>query len=322
MKKALITGITGQDGSILARLLLGLGYEVHGVIRRVAVQYQEHRCWRLQDILDKIIIHEGSVENFGSIYNIVKKVRPDECYHLAAQSFVSESFKDPFTTMDVNITGTLNILEAIRYEMPICKFYFAGSSEQFGKVKETPQSEKTPFNPISPYAISKVAGYELVRNYREAYGMQVWNGILFNHESRYRGSEFVTKKITIGVALIHLGISDELRLGNLDAKRDWGYAPDYCEAMWSMLQTDYPDDYVIATGRTHSIKDFCKAAFDCVDLNWEDYVVVDEKFFRPTDVMELTGDYRKASKSFGFEPVTGFHGIVESMVKFDMEVLR
>ncbi len=294
MKKALITGITGQDGSILARLLLGEGYEIHGVIRRVAVQYREHRYWRLQNILDKIVLHEGSVENFGSIYSVVKKVKPDECYHLAAQSFVGESFKDPFTTIDVNITGTLNVLEAIRHEAPACKFYFAGSSEQFGKVKDTPQSEKTPFNPMSSYAISKVAGYELVRNYRYAYNLQAWNGILFNHESRYRGSEFVTKKITTQVALIHLGFSNELRLGNLDAKRDWGCAHDFCEAMWVMLQTDKPDDYVIATGQTYSIKDFCKVAFDCVNLNWEDYVVVEEKFFRPTDVMELTGDYRKA----------------------------
>ncbi|MCX5687455.1 MAG: GDP-mannose 4,6-dehydratase, partial [Candidatus Omnitrophica bacterium] len=276
MKKALITGITGQDGAYLSRFLIKKGYEVHGIVRRVALEDPDHRLWRLRDILDKITLHPGSMESYASIFKIVEKVKPNECYHLAAQSFVSYSFEDEFSTINTNINGTHFMLSAIKEKAPKCKFYFAASSEMFGHVREVPQTEKTPFYPRSPYGISKVAGFELTRNYREAYNIFACNGILFNHESPLRGYEFVTRKITSAVANIKLGLAKDIKLGNLDAKRDWGFAGDYCEVMWMMLQQSKPDDYVVATGETHTVREFVKLAFDYVGLDWKKYVKKDK----------------------------------------------
>jgi GDPmannose 4,6-dehydratase len=322
MKKALITGITGQDGSYLADFLLAKGYEVHGIVRRVAFEDSEHRLWRLKNIRDKIHLHAGSLESYASIFNVVEDVKPDECYHLAAQSFVSYSFEDEFSTIDTNIKGVMHILSAIKKRSPQCKFYFAGSSEMFGKVKQTPQIESTPFYPRSPYGISKVAGFDLTRNYREAYSIFACSGILFNHESPRRGFEFVSRKISSGVARIKLGLEKYLYLGNLEAKRDWGYAGDYIEAMWLMLQHDTPDDYVIATNQVHSVKDFAKSAFAVVGLDWEKYVKTDEKFYRPSEVNFLQGDYTKAEKVLEWRPKVFFEDLVKMMVESDLEAFK
>ncbi len=322
MKKALITGITGQDGSYLAELLLSKGYEVHGIIRRVALEDPEHRLWRIKHITDKIILHPASLESYASLFNVVEKVKPDECYHLAAQSFVSYSFEDEFSTINTNINGTLHILSAIRIKSPNTRFYFAASSEMFGKALESPQNESTPFYPRSPYGISKVAGFHFTRNYREAYNLFAVSGILFNHESPRRGYEFVTRKISAGVAAIKLGLANKLELGNLDAKRDWGYAGNYVEAMWRMLQQDKPDDYVIATGETHSVKEFTEKAFEYVGLDWKKYVITDKRYFRPAEVYELKGDYSKAKKKLGWQPEVKFEGLVKMMVDNDLERLK
>jgi len=322
MKKALITGITGQDGSYLAEFLLKKGYEVHGLERRVALEDPEHRLQRIKHILDKTYIHPASLESYASVFNIVEKVKPDECYHLAAQSFVSYSFEDAFSTFNTNINGTLHVLSAIKEKAPGCKFYFAGSSEMFGMAEKTPQNENTPFHPRSPYGISKVAGFDLTRNYREAFDIFACNGILFNHESPRRGFEFVTRKITNAVAKIKLGLDKELRLGNLEAKRDWGFSGDYIEAMWLMLQQDKCDDYVIATNQTHSVKDFVELAFKHVDLNWKDYVTIDKRFYRPAEVHILRGDYSKAKKVLGWEPKVTFEELVKMMVDSDLEKIR
>lgn len=322
MKKALITGITGQDGSYLAEFLLEKGYEVHGMVRRVALEDPEHRLWRIIPILDKIHLHAGSLESYASIFNVVEKVQPDECYHLAAQSFVGYSFEDAFSTINTNINGTLNVLSAIDQRVPKCKVYFAGSSEMFGLTEQSPQNENTPFHPRSPYGISKVAGFDLTRNYREAYNIFACNGILFNHESPRRGYEFVTRKITNTVAQIKMGLSKELRLGNLDAKRDWGFASDYVKAMWLMLQQDTPDDYVVATGELHTVKEFAKLAFDYVGLDWQEYVVVDKNFYRPAEIHSLKGDYSKARKVLGWVPQVKFSALVEMMVEADVKKTR
>lgn len=322
MKKALITGITGQDGSYLAEFLIEKGYEVHGIVRRVALEDPEHRLWRIRHILDKLTLHAASLESYASIFNVIDKVRPDECYHLAAQSFVSYSFEDEFSTINTNINGTHFVLSAIKERAPDCKFYFAGSSEMFGLVKETPQNENTPFHPRSPYGISKVAGFDLTRNYRESYNLFACSGILFNHESPRRGREFVTRKISNAVAEIKLGLSKELRLGNLEAKRDWGYAEDYIKAMWLMLQQDIPDDYAIATGKTYSVKEFVEHAFSYAGLNWQDYVVIDRRFYRPAEVYELRGDYSKGREKLGWEPTVSFEGLVGMMVEADLKRLK
>jgi len=321
MKKrnALITGITGQDGSYLAELLLSKGYEVHGIVRRVAFEDPEHRLWRIKHILNKITLHAASLESYASLYNVVENVKPDECYHLAAQSFVSYSFEDAFSTLNTNINGTLYILSALKERAPECKFYFAATSEMFGKVKETPQNEDTPFYPRSPYGISKVAGFDLTRNFRESYGMFACSGLLFNHESPRRGFEFVTRKITSTVAKIKAGSKHNLKLGNLEAKRDWGFAADYVYGMWLMLQQDKPDDYVIATNETHSVKEFADQAFRCVGLNWEDYVITDQTFYRPAEVRLLQGDYAKANRKLGWEPKINFDELVKKMVDADMQ---
>ena len=256
-KRALITGITGQDGSYLAEHLLDLGYEVHGLVRRVALEDQVNRLGRIEHLLDRVTLHPASLESFPSIYTVIGQTPFDECYHFAAQSFVAESFADGFSTMSINVSGTHYVLSALKELQPRCRFYFAGSSEMFGKVVESPQSESTPFHPRSPYGISKVAGFHLTQNYREAYDMYCCSGILFNHESPRRGFEFVTRKITSTAARIKHGLTSELLLGNLDARRDWGHARDYVGAIHQMLQRDVPADFVIATGETHSIREFC-----------------------------------------------------------------
>lgn len=320
-KKALITGITGQDGSYLAEHLLGLGYEVHGLVRRVALEDPERRFTRIAHLLDRIQLHAASLESYPSIFNVISRHQFDECYHLAAQSFVAESFADGFSTMNTNINGTHYMLAALRELRPTCRFYFAGSSEMFGKVRETPQSENTPFYPRSPYGISKVAGFELTRNYREAYGMFCASGILFNHEGPRRGFEFVTRKITSTVARIKNGQASELRLGNLDARRDWGHAEDYVRAMHMMLQLDEPDDFVIASGESHTVREFCELAFGEVGLNYNDYVVIDERFYRPAEVEALIGDSAKARRVLNWQPSHTFAELVKLMVQNDLEIV-
>lgn len=322
MKKALITGIDGQDGSYLSEFLLEKGYEVHGIIRRLALEDPEHHLWRLRHILPKIKIHAGSLESYPSLFKVVEKVKPQECYHLAAQSFVSYSFEDEFSTINTNINGTHYILSAIKESAPKCKFYFAGSSEMFGHAKEVPQNEDTPFHPRSPYGISKVAGFDLTRNYREAYGMFAVSGILFNHESPRRGFEFVTRKITNAAVEIKYGMRKELRLGNLEAKRDWGFSRDYIKAMWLMLQQDKPEDYVIATGETHTVKEFVELAFGFAGLDWKKYVVIDKSFYRPAEVNILLGDYTKARKKLGWKPTVKFKDLVKMMVDADIKRLN
>jgi GDPmannose 4,6-dehydratase len=318
MKRALITGITGQDGSYLAELLLEKGYEVHGIVRRVALEHPQARMWRIRHLLDRIHIHSASMESYASLFNIIADVQPHECYHLAAQSYVSYSFEDEFSTINTNLNGTHYVLSALKRQAPECRFYFAASSEMFGHVKASPQSEDTPFHPRSPYGISKLAGFELTRNYREAYGLFALSGILFNHESPRRGAEFVTRKITSGAARIKLGLERELRLGNLDAKRDWGHSKDYVHAMWLMLQQAEPDDYVIATGETHTVREFLERAFNCLALDYRNHVVIDEQLYRPAEVHILQGDASKAAKKLNWTPSVSFNELVREMVEGDM----
>lgn len=321
-KKALITGITGQDGSYLAEFLLEKGYEVHGIVRRVAIEDPEHRLWRIRHLLEKIVLHSSSIENYASIFNVVEKVRPDECYHLASESFVSYSFDDEFSMINTNINGTHYMLSALKKKTPYCRFYFAASSEMFGNAKETPQNENTPFYPRSSYGISKVAGFHLTRNYQESYNLHASSGILFNHESPRRGFEFVTRKVTSGVARIKLGLTRELRLGNLEAQRDWGYAGDYVKAMWLILQQDKPDDYVIATGDVHSVGELVELAFSYADLDWREYVNVDEKLYRPAEPHKLIGDFTKAKKVLGWKPSISFEELIKMMVDTDMKAFK
>lgn len=319
--KALITGITGQDGSYLAEHLLSLGYEVHGLVRRVALEDPERRFTRIHHLIDRIQLHAASLESYPSLFAVVSRHAFDECYHLAAQSFVAESFADGFSTMNTNINGTHYMLAALRALRPECRFYFAGSSEMFGLVRETPQRETTPFHPRSPYGISKVAGFELTRNYREAYGMFGANGILFNHEGPRRGFEFVTRKITSTVARIKAGQASELRLGNLDARRDWGHAKDYVRAMRIMLQQDAPEDFVVASGESHTVREFCELAFAEVDLDYREYVRIDERFLRPSEVGSLVGDATKARTVLGWEPTCTFPELVREMVQNDLKLV-
>jgi GDPmannose 4,6-dehydratase len=318
MRRALITGITGQDGSYLAEHLLGLGYEVHGIVRRVALEDPTRRKGRIGHLLGRLTLHAASLESYASLFHIFSRHEFDECYHLAAQSFVAESFADGFSTLNANINGTHFVLAALRELQPGCRFYFAGSSEMFGKVAEVPQNEETRFHPRSPYGISKVAGFDLTRNYREAYGMFCASGILFNHESPRRGFEFVTRKITSTVARIKAGAAEELRLGNLDARRDWGHAADYVRAMRLMLAREEPDDYVVATGETHTVREFCERAFARAGLDWERYVKVDERFYRPAEVDLLVGDSSKARRELGWEPRCDFERLVDEMVDSDL----
>ena len=321
MKKvALITGITGQDGSYLAELLLSKGYEVHGIVRRVALEDETHRLWRIREILKDINLHAGSLESYASLFNIILKIKPNEIYHLAAQSYVGYSFEDEFSTLNININGTHYLLSAVKeFAASKVKFYFAGSSEMFGKVKAIPQNENTIFNPRSAYGISKVTGYHLVKNYREAYKLHASNGILFNHESPRRGFEFVTRKISYAAAKIKKGSKEKLKLGNINAKRDWGHAKDYVEAMWLMLQKDNPEDYVIGTGKEHSVEDFAKKAFAHVGLNYKDHIVIDKNLIRPAEVDTLLADYTKAKKNLNWEPKISFDDLVITMVENDLE---
>jgi GDPmannose 4,6-dehydratase len=318
-KKALISGITGQDGSYLAELLLEKGYEVHGIVRRVAIEDPEHRLWRIKHILEQIELHPASLESYPSIFRVMAAVRPDEIYHLAAQSFVSYSFEDEFSTLNTNINGTHYILAAFREVAAGARFYFAGSSEMFGESGVSPQDENTHFHPRSAYGISKVAGFELTRNYREAYWLHASSGILFNHESPRRGFEFVSRKITSHVARIKLGLTNELRLGNLDARRDWGHAREYVRAMWLMLQQEQPDDYVAATGETHSVREFLEIAFAHAGLDYEEFVVVDRKLYRPAEVNLLLGDCAKARSSLGWTYHGSFPDLVREMVDEDLD---
>jgi GDPmannose 4,6-dehydratase len=297
--------------------LLAKGYEVHGIVRRVALEDPEHRLSRIVGCRDQVQLHAASLESYASLHQVVAKVRPDECYHLASQSFVSYSFDDEFSTLNTNINGTHYLLSAVKEIIPACRFYFAGSSEMFGKAEEVPQTECTRFHPRSTYGISKVAGFELTRNYREAYGLHASSGLLFNHESPRRGFEFVTRKISSGLARIVAGTQNELRLGNLDVQRDWGHAREYVEAMWLMLQQPEPDDYVVATGETHSVREFADAAFACVGLDYRDYVTNDPALFRPAEVNLLLGDASKARERLGWCPRIGFQELVREMVEAD-----
>jgi len=299
--------------------LLSLGYEVHGLVRRVALEDPERRFTRISHLLDRIQLHAASLESYPSIFAVVSHHDFDECYHLAAQSFVAESFADGFSTMNININGTHYVLAALRELTPRCRFYFAGSSEMFGLVQETPQRETTPFHPRSPYGISKVAGFELTRNYREAYGMFAASGILFNHEGPRRGFEFVTRKITSTVARIKTGQASELLLGNLEARRDWGHSKDYVRAIHLMLQHETPEDFVVATGEAHTVREFCELAFDQVGLDYRDYVRTDERFYRPAEVESLIGDATKARSVLGWQPTYSFPDLVREMVDHDLK---
>ena len=319
--RALITGITGQDGSYLAELLISKGYDVHGIVRRVALEDPEHRLARLAAVRDRITLHAASLESYASIFQAVGAAVPDECYHLAAQSFVSYSFDDEFSTLNANINGTHFLLAAVKNVAPHCRFYFAGSSEMFGKAETVPQNERTPFHPRSSYGISKVCGFELTRNYREAYNLHASSGILFNHESPRRGFEFVTRKITSGVARILAGTTKQLKLGNLDAKRDWGHAREYIYAMWLMLQQPEPDDYVVATGETHSVREFVETAFERAGLDYREYVTTDPDLFRPAEVNILLGDATKTHEKLGWTATTGFRDLVWEMVDADCKSL-
>lgn len=321
-KRALITGISGQDGSYLAELLLEKGYEVHAIARRMAIENPEHRLYRIRHLIGKVELHGASLESYPSLYQVISRVRPEEVYHLAAQSFVSYSFEDEFTTMNANVNGTHYMLAAVRELVPKARFYFAGSSEMFGNPPTVPQNEETIFRPRSPYGISKVAGYYLTRNYREAYGMYACSGILYNHESPRRGFEFVTRKITSHAAKIKLGLANELRLGNLEARRDWGHAREYVKAMWLMLQQEKPDDFVIATGVNYSVRDFAEMAFAEAGLMLDKYLKVDDRYKRPAEVDNLLGDPSKAKKTFGWEYKLTLRDLVREMVECDIALLK
>jgi GDPmannose 4,6-dehydratase len=325
MKKALITGITGQDGSYLAELLLEKGYQVHGILRRTSTFNRQ----RIDPIYQnnelnqgRFHLHYGDLADSPSLYKLIEQIAPDEIYNLAAQSHVKVSFENPEYTADVVATGTLRLLEANRQTGVMARFYQASSSEMFGKVRETPQTELTPFHPRSPYGVAKVFAHQITVNYRESYGMHASCGILFNHESPRRGENFVTRKITQSVAKIHKGLQDKLVLGNLDAKRDWGYAKEYVEAMWRMLQQDEPDDYVIATNETHSVQEFLEIAFQHVGKNYQDYVETSSAHYRPAEVDLLIGDCTKAKNKLGWQPETTFEGLVKLMVDSDLEALK
>ena len=321
-KTALITGITGQDGSYLTDFLLKKKYKIHGLVRRVALEDKNHRLWRLRHVLDKITLHSASLESYASIVKLIQKLKPDEIYHLGAQSYIDYAFRDEFSTLNTNINGTHYILSSIRDFSPKSKFYFAASSEMYGKVLESPQTEKTPFYPRSTYGISKVAGFDLTRNYREAYNLFCASGILFNHESPRRGFEFVTRKISHSVARIKFGLQKELFLGNIKAKRDWGHAKDYVKAMWLMLQQKKPDDFVICTGKQYTVEQFAKLAFEHAGLNYKKYLKIDETLNRPSDVQSLIGNYSKAKKILRWKHDFNFKDLVKDMVSEDLKFVE
>ena len=322
IKKALITGITGQDGSYLAELLLKKKYKVYGIVRRVALEDETHRLWRIKHLLKEINLSSASLESYASIVKIIQKIKPNELYHLGAQSYVSYSFEDEFSTLNTNINGTHYLLSAIKEFSPRTKFYFAGSSEMFGKVYKKKQNENTRFYPRSSYGISKVAGFELTRNYRESYNIFSCTGILFNHESPRRGFEFVTRKISSSIAKIKKGTQQTIYLGNINAKRDWGHARDYVKAMWLMLQQKKPSDFVIGTGQMHSVKEFLNLAFSIAGLNYKKFLKIDKKLYRPAEVDTLRADYSKARKLLKWEPTINFKDLVKEMVTEDIKLLN
>ncbi len=321
-KCALITGVTGQDGAYLSQYLLEKGYAVHGVVRRSSHRGVEDHRLRWLGISGKITLHDGDLADLSSLLRIVQEVQPDEIYNLAAQSYVASSWRQPVLTANVTAVGVTNMLEAMRIGAPRARFYQASSSEMYGLIQEPMQSEKTPFYPRSPYAVAKLYGHWITVNYRESFGLHASSGILFNHESPLRGVEFVTRKVTHGVAHIKLGRANELRLGNIDAKRDWGHARDYVRAMWMMLQQETPDDYVVATGRTTTVRDMCRIAFDHVGLDMDKYVVIDPAFYRPAEVDLLLGDASKARAALGWEPKIGLEEMIREMVDADIERLK
>lgn len=320
-RKALITGISGQDGSYLADLLLAKGYDVHGIVRRVAIEDAEHKLNNLRHLLGQVHLHAVSLDNILSLIKLVKDIQPDECYHLAASSFVSYSFEDEISILNTNVNSTHYLLAALKEFAPQCRIYFAGTSEMFGNVETEPQDERTPFNPRSIYGISKVASYHLVKNYRLQYGMFACTGILYNHESPRRGYEFVTRKIVSMAARIKLKLQDTLPLGNLDACRDWGYTPDYVNAMWLMLQASCPDDYVVATGETHTVREFVETAFSYIGLDYEKYVVIDPQLFRPAEKVRLCGNAGKIMTKLRWERTKPFREIVMEMMEAEMNLL-
>ncbi len=318
-KRALVTGITGQDGSYLAQLLLSEGYEVHGVIRRSSHRGVEDHRLRWLGVAERVQLHDGDIADISSLQRIVREVQPDEIYNLAAQSFVASSWRQPLLTTNVTAVGVTNMLEAMRLEAPNARFYQASSAEMYGLIQQPLQNEKTPFYPRSPYAVAKLYGHWITVNYRESFGLHASSGILFNHESPLRGVEFVTRKVTDGVARIKLGLAGDLRLGNIDAKRDWGHAKDYVRAMWLMLRQETPDDYVIASGVTTTVRDMCRIAFEHVGLDMEKYVVIDPAFYRPAEVEVLLGDSSKARKTLGWEPRIPLDALIKEMVDADLE---
>jgi GDPmannose 4,6-dehydratase len=321
-KIALITGIAGQDGSYLSELLLKEGYEVHGIVRRIAIEDTEHKLKNIRHLLDRIYLHVASLDNVLSLIKLVKDLAPDECYHLASSSFVSYSFEDEISILNNNVDSTHYLLAAIREFAPTCRFYFAGTSEMFGNVENAPQDERTPFNPRSIYGISKVAGYHLVKNYRDQYGMFACSGILYNHESPRRGYEFVTRKIVSSAVKIKLGLQENLLLGNLDAHRDWGYAPDYVNAMWLMIQNDEPDDYVVATGETHTVREFVEGAFSSLGLDYEKYVHTEMKFFRPSEKVQLCGNPQRIRERLKWQRTKSFEEIIKEMIDSELSLYK
>ncbi|MDY6934535.1 MAG: GDP-mannose 4,6-dehydratase [Spirochaetota bacterium] len=321
MKRALITGITGQDGSYLADFLLDKGYEVHGIVRRATIE-DERKLANIKHIRKDINLHICSLENSLNLIKVITDVKPDELYHLAASSFVSYSFEEEFSIINFNFTSTHYILATLKEFAPNCRIYYAGSSEMFGNVEISPQKEDTPFNPRSVYGISKLSSYHLMKNYREQYGLFACNGIMYNHESPRRGFQYVTRKITSSAARIKRNLQDSLYLGNIDAVRDWGYAPDYVEAMWLMLQQEQADDYIISTGRLHSVKEFLEIAFNYLDLNYEDYVKIDKKFYRSSEKIPLCGDYSKAFNLLEWKPQKNFKNMIIEMIEHDIKIIN
>ena len=322
MKRALVTGITGQDGAYLSQLLLEKGYQVWGVIRRSSHRGVEDHRLRWLGIADKVTLVDGDLSDLSSLVRIIKEVQPDEIYNLAAQSFVASSWRQPILTANITAVGVTHMLEAMRSEKPDARFYQASSSEMFGKIQEAAQSETTPFYPRSPYAVAKLYGHWITVNYRESFGMHASSGILFNHESPLRGIEFVTRKVTDGVARIKLGMAKELRLGNIDAKRDWGHARDYVKAMWMMLQQETADDYVVATGQTTTVRDMCRIAFDHVGLKMDDHLIIDPAFYRPAEVEVLLGNPEKSRRVLGWKAETDLDTMIREMVEADLVRLK
>ncbi len=319
--KAIITGITGQDGSFLAEFLLEKGYEVHGIVRHVALEDPVHRLWRIRHLLDRVKLHSASMESYPSLFRVVEQVQPDEFYHFAAQSYVGYSFEDEFSTINTNLNGTHFTLSILKELAPKCRYYFAATSEMFGQPQESPQNENTHFHPRSPYGVSKIAGYYLTQHYRDTYHLFACSGIAYNHESERRGFEFVSRKISHTVARIKYGLDHELRLGNISARRDWGYAPEYIRAMWLILQQPQPDDFVISSEETHSVEEFVSRAFQIVGLDWHDWVKLDQQLYRPSEGLELRGDSTKAHKILGWTNQVPFEELVQRMVEEDCRLV-